>query len=75
MSRGTERLLEQLVQIAGDPRIVQEVLSALDPDLTDPEDIRRVVRRVFELRAGTGVNGGKPVAAVRDAPAAETTLA
>jgi hypothetical protein len=51
MSRGTERLLEQLVQIAGDPRIVQEVLRALAPDLTDPDDIRRVIERVYELRA------------------------
>lgn len=51
MTREREALLDQLVAIAGDPLLVEEVLRTLNAESAKPPTMRELVRRILKLRA------------------------
>jgi hypothetical protein len=51
MTRRHEDLLDQLVELAGDPLIVQRALRDLNAELEEPPKLEQLVRRILELKA------------------------
>jgi hypothetical protein len=50
LTRKREALLEQLIELAGDPLIVQRALRELNSELPAPPTVEQLVRRIFELK-------------------------
>lgn len=50
MTRKQEAVLRQLVAVARDPEIVEEALSSLSAEAGGADDIRKVIRRILEIR-------------------------
>lgn len=50
LTKKRERLLDQLVELAGDPLIVQEALRELNSELATPPNVEQIVRRILELK-------------------------
>ena len=50
LTRKREALLDQLIELAGDPLIVQRALRELNSELSEPPTIEQLVRRIFELK-------------------------
>lgn len=50
LSGRREDLLEQLVQLAGDPFIVEQALRELNAELSEPPTVEQLVERILQLR-------------------------
>lgn len=51
MTKKREALLAQLIGVAGDATLVEEVLRTLNEESSKPPTMRELVRRILELRA------------------------
>ena len=45
-----ETLLDQLIELAGNPLIVQQALRELNGELSEPPTVEQLVRRIFSLK-------------------------
>jgi hypothetical protein len=54
LTKKRERLLDQLVELAGDPLIVQEALRELNSEHATPPNVEQIVRRILELKEREG---------------------
>ena len=50
LTRKREALLEQLIELAGNPLIVQQALRELNSELSEPPTVEQIVRRIFQLK-------------------------
>lgn len=50
MTKKSEALLDQLVEVAGDADLVEEALRSLRDESDAPPDLRLILRRILELR-------------------------
>jgi len=50
LTKKKEALLEQLTAVAGDPDIVEEALRSLNEESWSPPELRKIVRRILEIR-------------------------
>lgn len=48
MTREQETLLEKLLQLAGEPGVVETVIKELNHDLGRPPTVREIVRAILE---------------------------
>jgi len=51
MSREQEELVERLVSVAGDPRILQEALERLRSSVPAPLKLEDIIRVILEIKA------------------------
>jgi len=50
MTKKSEALLDQLVEVAGDADLVEEALRSLRDESVASPDLRLILRRILELR-------------------------
>ncbi len=60
MTRKNEAVLQQLIQLAGDSRVVEEALRSLNEESTKAPTMREVVRRILELKYTRASHGDLP---------------
>lgn len=54
MTRKSEKLLGHLVAFAGSAQLVQQVLTELNTNATEPPTLEAVARRIAEIRHAQG---------------------
>lgn len=54
LTRKREELLDRLIEMAGDPLIVQMALRELNSELKSPPSVEQVIRRILELKEREG---------------------
>lgn len=54
LTRKREKLLDQLVDLAGDPLVVQRALRELNSELNSPPSVEQIVRRILKLKEKEG---------------------
>ena len=63
MTRAHEALLERLIQLAGDPLIVQSALRQLNAELEGPPTVEALIRRILELKLAADLTAAQTTAA------------
>lgn len=60
MTRQQEELLNRLIELAGDPAVVEEALRTAAAGSNDPPTIREVVRAILEIKARVAAGADAP---------------